>query len=90
MNPVLQLRKITGLTQKALAERAGTSQPTIAAYEAGEKSPTLDTLEKLARVNALGVVVQYVAPLTREEQRSLAYLHLNSMTSPVSLKNADP
>lgn len=36
-----------GLTQHALAARAGTSQATISAYEAGRKQPSLRTLERL-------------------------------------------
>lgn len=36
-----------GLTQAELAERASTSQPTIAAYEAGDKVPNVSTLERV-------------------------------------------
>lgn len=36
-----------GLTQHALATRAGTSQATISAYESGRKQPSLRTLERL-------------------------------------------
>jgi transcriptional regulator with XRE-family HTH domain len=41
-----------GLTQAALAERTGTSQATISAYESGRKQPSLDTLNRL--LGALG------------------------------------
>lgn len=71
-NPVLLLREGTGLTQSDLARRAGTSQPTIAAYEAGTKSPTLRTLERLAASVGLELHPVFVAPMTREERRSLA------------------
>lgn len=40
-------RTAAGLTQAQLAERAGTSQPTIAAYEAGDKVPNVSTLERI-------------------------------------------
>ena len=40
-------RKASGLTQTALARRAVTSQPAVAAYEAGTRTPTLATLERL-------------------------------------------
>jgi transcriptional regulator with XRE-family HTH domain len=53
--------------------RGGTSQPTIALYEAGTKSPTLATLERLASSLALDLVVTFTPRLTREDQRSLAY-----------------
>ena len=46
---VLALRHETGLTQEELARRAGTSQPAIARLEAGAASPSLATLERLAR-----------------------------------------
>lgn len=37
----------TGLTQQDLAELAGTSQATISAYEAGGKTPSLETFQRL-------------------------------------------
>src|SRR5688572_4659535 len=74
MDPVSWLRVRTGLTQADLAGRAGTSQPAIAAYEAGRKSPTLRTLERLAHVCGLEAHVVFVSPLTREDRRSL-HLH---------------
>ncbi|MDE0220989.1 MAG: helix-turn-helix transcriptional regulator [Spirochaetaceae bacterium] len=72
MNLVARLRRRTGLTQVALAELAGTSQPTIAAYESGTKRPSLRTLERLAAAAGLGVHVAFVPHLTREDRRSLA------------------
>ena len=72
MNSVRDLRERCGLTQRELAERAGTSQPTISAYESGSKSPNFRTLERLARCVGLQAVVDFVPPLTREERRSLA------------------
>jgi transcriptional regulator with XRE-family HTH domain len=72
MNAIRVLRERCGLTQSRLAELAHTSQPTIAAYEAGTKSPTLRTLERLARSVGLEAIVDYVPPLTREDRRSLA------------------
>lgn len=41
------VRRRQGLTQQALAEAAGTSQPVISAYEAGRRDPTYTTLRKL-------------------------------------------
>jgi transcriptional regulator with XRE-family HTH domain len=37
------------LSQRALARLAGTSQAAIAAYEAGRRSPTLETLSRIIR-----------------------------------------
>jgi transcriptional regulator with XRE-family HTH domain len=62
------------VTQAELADEAGTSQPTIAAYEAGHKSPTLRTLDRLARAVGREVVVSFVPSMTREDRRSL-FLH---------------
>jgi len=40
-------RTRAGLSQRALARRAGTAQSAIARIEAGQTSPTWDTLERL-------------------------------------------
>lgn len=40
-------RKRAGLTQAQLAEKAGTSQPAIARWEAGERDPGFGTLQRL-------------------------------------------
>jgi DNA-binding XRE family transcriptional regulator len=52
---IIRLRKKSGLTQRQLAELAGTSQPSIARLESGEyKNLTLSFLRKIGR--ALGVM----------------------------------
>ncbi len=43
------LRKQRGLTQGALAKAAGISQIYVAKIEAGDKIPSIPTLEKLAK-----------------------------------------
>jgi DNA-binding transcriptional regulator YiaG len=40
-------RRQAGLTQQALADRAGTSQAAVSAYESGRRSPSVDTLCRL-------------------------------------------
>lgn len=40
-------RRAAGLTQDALARLAGTSQPTVSAYERGAKSPSLAVAERI-------------------------------------------
>lgn len=45
---VRELRLAAGLSQRALAKRAATSQPAIARYEGGVATPSLETLERLA------------------------------------------
>lgn len=73
MRPVKRLRLGAGLTQQALANRAGTSQATIAAYESGAKSPTLRTLDAVAASVGRDVAVDFVPRMNREDHRSLAY-----------------
>ncbi len=73
MNIIQHLRRKTGITQQELAAMAGTSQSTIAAYERGSKSPTLRTIDNLARSQGLEVVVNYLPRMTREDRRSLAF-----------------
>lgn len=40
-------RRRAGLSQGEVSRRAGTSRPTLSAYEHGRVSPTLDTLERI-------------------------------------------
>ena len=68
-------RQTAGLSQRALAEQAGTSQPTIAAYESGRVSPSLTTLDRLLAAcgHRLDVVSGAEANRwTRVEEKSLA------------------
>src|SRR3954471_21284078 len=44
-----QARRRTGLSLRALAERAGTSHATLSAYEAGRAVPRVDTLDRILR-----------------------------------------
>lgn len=48
-------RKRLALSRRQLADRAGVSQQTIWLIESGRRSPTLTTLDKIAR--ALGVEI---------------------------------
>ena len=72
MNEIRLLRRRTGISQRRLAQLAGTSQPTIAAYETGKKTPSLRTLRRLARAVDLEARTLFVPPTTREDRRSLA------------------
>jgi transcriptional regulator with XRE-family HTH domain len=44
---LVRARRAAGLSQEELAARAGTSRPTLSAYEHGRKSPTLHTAARL-------------------------------------------
>lgn len=64
-----------GLSQQALADTAGTSQPTVAAYESGRVTPSLPTLNRLLSVcgYTIGVALANDPPRwTRVEQKSPA------------------
>jgi transcriptional regulator with XRE-family HTH domain len=50
-------RKAAGLSQRAVAARAGTSQATLSAYENGRKVPSLPVLERLLRVTGARLAV---------------------------------
>lgn len=56
-----QARRRTGLSQRALARRAGTAQSVIARIERGLTSPTWDTLERLLKAANFDVRAE-VAP----------------------------
>ena len=59
-----------GLSQAALAERAGTTQPTISMYERGSKAPDLATLERILR--AAGFELRMVLAPLEDHDESLA------------------
>jgi transcriptional regulator with XRE-family HTH domain len=64
-------RTRAGLTQYALARRAGTSQATISAYESGRKQPSVETLDRLLAATGARLAVvpegEHVLEPTREQ-----------------------
>jgi ribosome-binding protein aMBF1 (putative translation factor) len=54
------LREKRGLSQRELAERLGTTQSAIARLEAGNVSPSLPTLDKVAAALDVELVVSFV------------------------------
>ncbi|MBS1837181.1 MAG: helix-turn-helix transcriptional regulator [Actinobacteria bacterium] len=50
-------RRRNGLTQKQLAERVGTSQPVISAYERGLRDPSVATLRRIVAGTGESLVV---------------------------------
>lgn len=69
-----EARRRAGLSQAALAERTGTSQATISAYESGRKRPSVDTLSRLLAAMDQRLTVQpgRVAEPSREQFRRSA------------------
>lgn len=92
---VRELRLGAGLSQRALARRAGTSQPAVARYERGAATPSWETLQRLAmacghrvRISAEAIpdphdaeLAGLLLQLTPEERlRALRrYAHLNEL-----------
>jgi len=54
------LREKRGLSQRELAERLGTTQSAVARLEAGNVSPSLPTLDKIAEALGVELVVSFV------------------------------
>lgn len=48
---IARARRGSGLSQRALARRSGTSQPTLSDYERGGKSPTLAVAERIVQTS---------------------------------------
>ena len=73
-----QLRRCrdrAGFSQQDLADAAGTSQPTVAAYESGRVTPNVDTLDRLLAAcgYTIDVIPDAKAPRwTRVEEKSMA------------------
>src|SRR4051812_21467494 len=70
-----EARRRAGLTQAALAERAGTSQATVSAYESGRKQPSVKTLSRLlaaagARLTAERAAVPVAVPSKGAHERA--------------------
>ena len=59
---VREARKRAGLTQRELAERAGTTQSAVARLESGRTSPAFETVVALVRTCGFDVEVHLVEP----------------------------
>lgn len=59
-------RRRAGVSQVELAQRTGTSQPSIARLERGQVSPTVITLDRIARALGTDLVIDFEPqPVTR-------------------------
>lgn len=66
-------RERSGLTQRALAERAGTSQSVVARIELGQTSPTITTLNRLLAATGHGVQTRLQPTPEGYRARATAY-----------------
>ena len=70
-NLIKLARADAGISQRELARRAGTSQATLSAYEAGRKSPSLDTLARIIRAAGLDLRIQLAPADSHDEWLAL-------------------
>lgn len=71
-NLIRLARHDAGLSQRELARRAGTSQGAIAAYESGQRSPSLETLARIVRAAGQDLRIQ-VVPYDDHDDAMAAY-----------------
>ena len=71
-NLIKLARLDAGLSQRELARRAGTSQATLCAYEAGRKSPSFETLVRIIRAAGQDLRVR-LEPLDDHDEWVAAY-----------------
>lgn len=57
---IREARRRAGLTQRQLADRAGTTQSAVARWESGRTSPDLSTVRRLVRLCGLDLEVALV------------------------------
>ena len=66
-------RRDSGLTQEALAARAGTSQATVSAYESARKQPSVATLSRLLAAAGSRLTIESAErPVIQVSERQLA------------------
>ena len=77
---IKEARSRAGLTQAELARAAGTSQPTLAAYESGAKSPSVRTLDRIVRSAGASLAVTLMdAPAARGQLLARLRDHANDI-----------
>ena len=74
---LINARKRSRLTQKQVADRAGTTQSAIARYEKGTLTPSVDTLQRLLKANGLDLVLD-VKPTKKIAERSDRYKRIQA------------
>lgn len=93
---IRDVRRRQGLTQAQLAQRAGTSQPVISAYEHGRRDPGYETLRKLVeaagerlRVDAVAIGSDLQPPADVEEH-ARRLLDVLSLADAIPVRRLDP
>ncbi len=93
---IREVRQRQGLTQAQLAQRAGTSQPVISAYEHGRRDPGYETLRKLVeaagerlRVDAVAITSD-LRPPTDVQEHARRLLDVLSLADAIPVRRLDP
>lgn len=87
---IAEARKRAGLTQAALAERAGTHQSVVARWEGGRNTPDLATVQRLIRAAGFELAVSihpsddHDLTLIRRQLRLLPHQRLADMVDAVT------
>jgi predicted XRE-type DNA-binding protein/DNA-binding XRE family transcriptional regulator len=61
----IDVRSRAGLTQEALAQKMGTTQPVVARLESGRGRPSMRTLDRLAKATGSRLIINF-APIENE------------------------
>ena len=83
-------RRSAGLSQAELAERVGTSQATVSAYENGTKQPSVATLSRLLAAAGARLTVAPAAQAVREPSPRELKRAARSLTDVLALAEALP
>jgi transcriptional regulator with XRE-family HTH domain len=62
---IRDMRQLAGLSQRELAVRSGVAQPGLSQLERGQRSPTVRTLERIARALGCDLVIGFADSVTR-------------------------
>jgi transcriptional regulator with XRE-family HTH domain len=84
------VRRRQGLTQAELAQRAGTSQPVISAYEHGRRDPSYETLRRLVEAAGERLRVEAVRPRPDQPPPASAEEHGRRLLEVLTLADAIP
>jgi transcriptional regulator with XRE-family HTH domain len=84
------VRRRSGLTQTELAQRAGTSQPVVSAYEHGRRDPTFGTLRKLVEAGGEQLRIDASPPMSDLPPAATPEEHAQRLLDVLSLADAIP
>ena len=87
---IRDVRRRQGLTQTQLAQRSGTSQPVISAYEHGRRDPGYETLRRLVEAAGEQLRVDAVAPTSDLPPPADLEEHARRLVDVLSLADAIP